>query len=89
MNYAIVEKSSNRAIAIVDSKLVEWFVKNLPIFDHIEIGSIGSESFNTSEGVIRTISIQPVGTFSPKDSYHMISNMPNSLSLYEAYKLIS
>ena len=44
--YAIVEKNSKRAIAIVDSSLVEWFKQIFPIFDVIEINSIGSSTIN-------------------------------------------
>jgi len=89
MNYAIVEKESKRAIAIVDGSLSEWFAKNLPIFDQKEVSSVGSSTFVTEEGSINTISIQPIGTHLQKDCYHMINSKPDEVSLGEAYKLIS
>lgn len=44
MNYAVVEKNSNRAIAIVDGALAEWFKQNMPAYDVLEIESVGSAS---------------------------------------------
>ena len=88
MNYAIVEKSSKRAIAIVDGPMAEWFAQNLPIFDQKEIASVGSSSFTTAEGNISTISIQPKGTAFLREQYHLITNKPDTISLEYAYQLI-
>lgn len=88
MNYAIVEKNSNRAIAIVDDALAIWFEQNMPMYNQVEIGSVGSKSFITSEGNISTISLQPVGTFFSKEQYHMITRKPDTISLDDAYELI-
>lgn len=88
MNYAIVEKNSNRAIAIVDNALAAWLEQNLPGFNQVEIASIGSTSFVTTEGNISTVSIQPVGTSFSKEQYHMITRKPDSISFGRAYQLI-
>lgn len=88
MNYAIVEKNSNRAIAIVDDALAAWFKQNFPIYNQVEVASIGSTSFVTTEGNINTVSIQPVGTSFLKEQYHMITRKPDSISLEQAYQLI-
>lgn len=88
MNYAIVEKNSNRAIAIVDEPLAIWFAQNFPTYDQKEIASVGSTSFVTTEGNISTISIQPVGTSFLKEQYHMITRKPDTINLSEAYELI-
>lgn len=88
MNFAIVEKNSNRAIAIVDDALAAWFAQNFPIYNQVEVGSIGSTSFVTTEGNISTVSIQPIGTSFSKEQYHMITCKPDEISLGEAYKLI-
>lgn len=87
MNYAIVEPQSNKAIAIVDAPLKEWFKQNFSVYDIIEVGSVGSTTFSTNEGSISTISIQPVGTHF-KDAFHMITRFPETITLEEAYKLI-
>lgn len=88
MNYAIVEKNSNRAIAIVDGSLAAWFAQKFPIYNQVKVGSIGSTSFVTTEGNISTISIQPVGTSFSKEQYHIITRKPDTISLSEAYELI-
>lgn len=88
MNYAIVEKNSNRAIAIVDEPLAAWFAQKFPIYSQVKVGSIGSTSFVTTEGNISTISIQPVGTSFSKEQYHIITRKPDTISLGEAYELI-
>ncbi len=88
MNFAIVEKNSNCAIAIVDGSLAAWFAQNFPMYDQKEIASVGSTSFVTTEGNISTISIQPVGTFFSKEQYHMITRKPDTITLGEAYELI-
>lgn len=49
MNFAIVEKNSNRVIAIVDEPLAAWFAQNFPIYDQKEIISVGGTSFVTSQ----------------------------------------
>ena len=33
MNYAVIDKNTNRLIAIVDDLLKEFFVAKLPVFD--------------------------------------------------------
>lgn len=88
MNYAIVEKNSNRAIAIVDEPLAIWFQQNFPIYNQVEVSSVGSCSFVTDEGNISTISIQPVDTAFMKEQFHMITRKPDTISLGEAYELI-
>ena len=88
MNYAIVEKNSNRAIAIVDEPLAAWFQQNIPIYNQVEVSSVGSCSFVTNEGNINTISIQPVGTTFMKEQFHMITRKPDTISLGKAYDLI-
>lgn len=88
MNYAIVEKNSNRAIAVVDDALCVWFAQNFPVYDQKKINSVGSCSFVTTKGNISTISIQPVGTSFSKEQYHMITRKPDDISLGEAYELI-
>lgn len=88
MNYAIIEKNSNRAIAIVDEPLAQWFTQNFQCYDQKEISSVGSTSFVTTEGNISTISIQPVGTSFLKEQYHMITRKPDTITLGEAYELI-
>lgn len=88
MNYAIVEPQSNRAVAIVDAPLMEWFKQNFSVYNIVEVGSVGSTTFSTNEGSISTISIQPVGTHFTKDAFHMITRFPETISLGEAYKLI-
>lgn len=89
MTYAIVEPQSNRAIAIVDALLMEWFKQNFSVYNIVEVGSVGSTTFSMQEGSILTISIQPVGTTLTKDAYHMITRFPETISLSEAYKLIA
>lgn len=88
MNYAIVEPQSNRAIAIVDAPLMEWFKQNFPAYNVVEVGSVSSTNFTTKEGSISTISLQPIGTHFTKDAYHMITRFPETINLGEAYKLI-
>ena len=88
MNYAIVEPQSNRAIAIVDAPLMEWFKQNFSVYNIIEVGSVGSTTFTTKEGSISTITIQPIGKPFSKDAFHMITRFPETISLGEAYKLI-
>lgn len=88
MNYAIVEKNSNRAVAIVDQPLAAWFAQNFPMYDQKEIKSVGNGSIVTTEGNISTISIQPVGTSFLKEQYHMITRKPDTINLSEAYELI-
>lgn len=54
MNYAIVNKNSNRALAIVDQAFEAWFKQNLPGFDIIEIASNGkSIEFNYCQEAIK------------------------------------
>lgn len=88
MNYAVVEKNSNRAIAIVDEPLSLWFAQNFPIYNQIEISSVGSCSFITDEGSISTISIQPKDTTFMKEQFHLITRKPDNISLAKAYELI-
>ncbi len=88
MNYAIKEKDSNRMVAIVDDAFAAWFTQNMPDFDVVEIGSVGSSTFTTDKGTISTISAQPVGGPFLKDAFHLISSKPADISLADAYKLI-
>ena len=91
MNYAIVDKNSNRLIAIVDELLKDFFVTKFPIFGVVEIGSVGTSTLSTEKGTVSTINIQPKGTILSKDCYHMISTfyLDEINSIEEAYKLIN
>ena len=91
MNYAIVDKNTNRLIAIVDELLRGYFVDKFPAFDVIEISSVGNSTLITEKGTISTISVQPNGTYFSKDCYHMITSYPtNEMSdNNEAYELIN
>jgi len=89
MNYALVEKQGNRCIIIFDISMVEFFTKSFPAFDIIPIESVGSGTIVTNEGHISTMSINPVGTFATKDQYHMISRIPEGMTIGDAYALIA
>lgn len=91
MNYAIVDKNSNRLIAIVDEVLKDFFVSKFPIFGVVEIGSVGTSTLQTEKGTVSTISVQPKGTIYSKDSYHMITTffLDDIDSIEDAYKLIN
>lgn len=86
--YAVVEKDSNRAIAIIEIGMVQWFKQILPGFDVIEVGSIGTCTFSTREGSISTVSIYPIEKNFSKDAYHIIQSFSDIISLGEAYELI-
>ena len=91
MNYAIVDKNSNRLIAIVDESLRDYFVNQMPIFGIVEIESVGTSTLSTKKGTVNTISVQPKGTILSKDCYHMIKNfyLDEIDSIEEAYRLIN
>ncbi len=91
MNYAIVDKNSNRLIAIVDELLKDFFVTKFPIFGVVEIGSVGTSTLSTEKGTVNTISVQPKGTILSKECYHMISTfyLDEIESIEEAYRLIN
>lgn len=90
MNYAIVDKNSNRLVAIVDETLKGFFETKFPIFGIVEIGSVGTSTLSTEKGTVNTISVQPKGTILSRDCYHMISNfyLDEIESIEEAYELI-
>ena len=91
MNYAIVDKNTNRLIAIVDNLFKGFFIDKFPLFNVVEISSIGSSTFTTEKGNIDTISVQPKGTYFSNDCYHMITSFPvdEMSDINEAYELIN
>lgn len=93
MNYAVVEKGTNRAIALIDESIKLWFENHWPIFndikiDFIEIDNIGSSSTRTDKGVINSIALFPVGKHFSSDAYHMVQTFPDTIDLQTAYKLL-
>ncbi len=92
MNYAIKE-TNNRMSAIVDGAWKQFLLgsigTNLKSSDFIPVESIGSTTFVCDEGSITTISAQPIGTSMSKDQLHLITRKPDSMSLGEAYKVIT
>lgn len=86
--YAIIEKNSNRAIAIIESGIVNWFEQDMQGFDIIKVGSVGTCTFSIKEGNISTVSIYPEGKSFSSDAYHIIQSFPEEISLKEAYQLI-
>lgn len=86
--YALVEKNSNRAVALVESGMINWFKQNFPIFDVVEIYNVGTTSFRTKEGVINTTTFISESENSDDVQYYMIKEFPDSISLDEAYELI-
>ena len=88
MNYAVVEKNSNKAVAIINSDFKAYFEVYFSIFDIVEIASVGEINILTEKGTVSTIAILPVGKDSSKDTYHMIDKYPEGISLTEAYSLI-
>jgi hypothetical protein len=91
MNYAVIDKNTNRLIAIVDDLLKEYFVAKLPVFDIVEITSVGSSHLRTEKGSVNTISINPKGTYLTKDCYHMITSYSKDefTCVEEAYESIN
>lgn len=87
--YALVEKNSNRAIALVESGMVNWFKQNFPLFDVVEIYNVGTTSFRTKGGTINTTTFISESENDNGDvQYYMINELPDSISLDEAYELI-
>lgn len=85
--YAIVEKNSNRAIALVDETLISSIKKTLPIFDTVVVVNTGVTSFRSDFGTINAISLI-TDEFSGSD-YYMIKDYPDSITLAKAYELIA
>ena len=88
MNFAVVDKNSNKVVAIINKDFKAYFEVYFPIFDLVEIDSVGSTTFSTEEGSISTISVRPIGGHLSSDDYHMISRIPEGVSIKEAYESI-
>lgn len=84
--YAIVEKNSNRAIALIDESLVASIKTMLPIFDCVVIVNTGVTSFRTEHGTINAVSL--VTEEFIDDDYYMIKDFPDGITLAKAYELI-
>ena len=85
--YAVIIKNTNRAISMIDESLLNWYVKNFIIFDVIPIVNTGSASFRTSHGTINAISLSTDNI--SDQSYYMITDYPDSITLEQAYDAIA
>lgn len=86
--FALVEKDSKRAIAVIESGMVQWFKQNLISFDIIEVEQITTTTFTCNEGTISSIAIYPKGKCFGREAYHIISKFPKEINLQEAYNVI-
>ena len=84
MLYALKEKGTNIAIAIIDESLISWFTKNLPMFELVEVESIGSRQTTLKKGSVNSVAI------STKDDrqIYMLKSHSESLTDSEAMALI-
>lgn len=86
--FALVEKDSKRAIAIIESGMVQWFKQNLTTFNIIEVEQVSTTTFNYNEGTISSITIYPKGKCFGREAYHIINKHPEEVNLQEAYNVI-
>ena len=84
--FAVCDKQTNRAIAIIESSLIIWFNLNAPLFDIKEIQGITESKVVSNYGLIETTMIFIKGEY--KD-YYIVNSYPNEISLIEAYDIIN
>lgn len=84
--YVVVEKGTNRVVSLVDESLVDWYKKNFPVFECVQIESTGSGTCNTKHGLISYLS------FYSRDnvSYYMVEKYPDELGdINDVYNILS
>ena len=84
--YAIVEKGTNIAIAMVDENTKTWLKNKKTVFDIVPIVNTGTTSFRTEYGIINAVSLITDDIFGTH--YYMITDYPDNMTGTKAYDLI-
>jgi len=83
--FAVVEKDSNRGIALIDSGMVPMYHQYLKVYDIKEVVNTGTSMMRTKRGVINSLTIY---TDDYDKQYYIITDWSQDISLGEAYRLI-
>ena len=86
--YVVVEKGSNRAIALMDSESVQWHKQHMKTMDILPVSNIGSSMRVIYGFLINSISILVEIDETNDKHYYIITDWPESMTLEEAYSLI-
>ena len=89
MTYAVVDKHSNRAIAIIDDTLKSYFESKLPAFDILEIVSVGTSRISCQDFYCTSISINVKYNMYDRRTYYMIRDFNGDLTIEQVYEKLN
>jgi hypothetical protein len=82
--FVMVEKNRNRAIALVDSGMLEFMKDRFPIYDFLHVLNTGITSQRTENGPIISMSV-----YCDDDKvYYLATDWPDSMNLKQVYDTI-
>lgn len=84
--FAVVEKGTNRAVALANTAVSLYFKHNTPMYDVLPVANTGVTSHRTDSGTITSMSIWIDSEEEPV--YYLVTNWPNEIAIGEAYKII-